>query len=79
MFRLHDGLTLAESRWLVLLICLVGTALFIGADVLIIRIWGMDCSISRVIGRLGAVYVSLLVALGFWFGFLVGHFYCGSP
>lgn len=78
MFKIHEGLTLVQSRWLVLAICLVGTGFFIGVDILIIRIWGVEYSISRVIGHLGIVFVSIIIALAFWFGFLIGHFYCGS-
>jgi hypothetical protein len=56
MLKIHESLTLAQSRWLVLAICLIGTAFFIGADLIVIRLWGIDCSISRVIGRLGITF-----------------------
>ena len=67
------NLTPVQAQWLTLAFVLVMTALAIGYDVLAIRAWGFDASISRVLRRLFGASPTLFVALVFWLGILVGH------
>ena len=67
------NLTPIQAQWLTLAFVLVVTALVIGYDVLAIRAWGVEASISRVLRQLFAACPTLFVALVFWLGILVGH------
>lgn len=66
-------MTTAHAQWLTLAFVLAMTVLVVGYDVLAIRAWGVDASISRVLRHLFGRYPSLFVALVFWIGILVGH------
>lgn len=66
-------LTPVEAQWLTLAVVLLATALVVGYDVLAIRAWGVDASISRVLRGLFGRCPTLGVALVFWLGVLVGH------
>ena len=67
------NLTLVQAQWLTLAFVISITAVVIGYDVLAIRSWGAEASISRVLRRLFGTSPTLFVALVFWLGILVGH------
>lgn len=67
------NLTPAQAQWLTLAFVIVATAMVIGYDVLAIRAWGVEASISRVVRRLFGASPTLFVAAVFWLGILVGH------
>jgi hypothetical protein len=67
------NLTPVQAQWLTLAFVLAVTVLVIGYDVLAIRTWGVDASISRVMRRLFGTSPTLFVAAVFWLGILVGH------
>ena len=67
------NLTPVQAQWLTLAVVLAVTAVAIGYDVLAIRVWGVEVSISRVMRRLFGASPTLFVALVFWLGILVGH------
>ncbi len=67
------NLTPVQAQWLTLAFVLTVTVLVIGYDVLAIRTWGVEASISRVLRRLFGACPALAVALVFWLGILVGH------
>ncbi|MGP0063540.1 MAG: hypothetical protein ACLQGP_08080 [Isosphaeraceae bacterium] len=67
------NLTPAQAQWLTLAFVVAATIVVVGYDVLAIRAWGVDASISRVLRRLFIVYPTLFVAFVFWLGILVGH------
>ncbi len=46
------NLTTVQAQWLTLAFVLATTAMVIGYDVLAIRSWGVEASISRVMRRL---------------------------
>jgi hypothetical protein len=66
-------MTTVQAQWLTLGFVLAVTALVIGYDVLAIRAWGVEASISRVVRHLFGSCPTLFVALVFWLGILVGH------
>jgi LPS O-antigen subunit length determinant protein (WzzB/FepE family) len=66
-------MTTVQAQWLTLGFVLAVTAVVIGYDVLAIRAWGVEASISRVMRELFGAYPTLFVALVFWLGILVGH------
>lgn len=66
-------MTTVQAQWLTLGFMLGVTALVIGYDVLAIRAWGVEVSISRVMRQLFGACPTLFVALVFWLGILVGH------
>lgn len=68
-----SNLTPSQAQWLTLAFVLAVTFVVISYDVLAIRAWGVEASISRVLHRLFNVYPTLFVALVFWLGLLVGH------
>lgn len=63
----------AREQWLTLAFVVAITVLVVGYDVLAIRCWGVDASISRVARRLFGMSPTLFIALVFWLGILVGH------
>jgi LPS O-antigen subunit length determinant protein (WzzB/FepE family) len=67
------NLTPVQAQWLTLAFVLVVTAVVIGYDVLAIRTWGVEASISRVVRQLFGACPTAFVALVFWLGILVGH------
>lgn len=67
------NLTPVQAQWLTLAFVLTATILVIGYDVIAIRTWGVEASISRVLRRLFGGCPTLAVALVFWLGILVGH------
>ena len=67
------NLTPNQAQWLTLVFVLAVTVLVIGYDVVAIRTWGVEASISRVLRSLFGAYPTLAVALVFWLGILVGH------
>jgi hypothetical protein len=67
------NLTPVQAQWLTLAFVIAVTALVIGYDVMAIRSWGVEASISRVMRRLFGASPTLFVALVFWLGILVGH------
>jgi hypothetical protein len=67
------NLTPVQAQWLTLAFVIAVTALVIGYDVLAIRSWGVEASISRVLRRLFGSSPTLFVAMVFWLGILVGH------
>lgn len=66
-------LTPVQAQWLTLAFVVAVTIVVIGYDILAIRAWGVEASISRVLRRLFEVYPTLFVAFIFWVGILVGH------
>jgi LPS O-antigen subunit length determinant protein (WzzB/FepE family) len=66
-------MTTVQAQWLTLGFVLAVTAVVIGYDVLAIRAWGVEASISRVMRQLFGTYPTLFVALVFWLGILIGH------
>lgn len=67
------NLTPVQAQWLTLVFILTVTVLIVAYDVMAIQCWGVDASISRVLRRLFGACPTLLVALVFWLGILVGH------
>lgn len=67
------NLTPIQAQWLTLAFVLAVTAMVIGYDVIAIRMWGVEASISRVFRQIFGVCPTLFVALVFWLGILVGH------
>lgn len=67
------NLTPVQAQWLTLAFVVAMTALAIGYDVVAIRSWGVEASISRVMRRLFGANPTFFVALVFWLGILVGH------
>ncbi len=67
-----------QRQWITLGFVIAMTALVIGYDLLAIRAWGVEASISRVMRRLFAVHPTLFAALVFWLGVLVGHIWLPS-
>ena len=65
--------TPGQAQWLTLAFVVAVTILVLGYDILAIRAWGVEASISRVLRRLFIVYPTLFVAFVFWLGILVGH------
>ena len=68
-----SNLSSIQAQWLTLALVVGLTALFVGYDILAIRAWGVEASISRVLRRLFVFYPTLFVAFIFWLGILVGH------
>ncbi len=66
-------MTTVQAQWLTLGFVLCVTVLVIGYDVLAIRAWGIEASISRVMRRLFGASPTLFVAVVFWLGILIGH------
>jgi hypothetical protein len=62
-----------QAQWCTLILCVAATAQILGFDAIWIRLYGLDASISRVVGRLLERYPSALLALVFWLGLVVGH------
>lgn len=67
------SLTPAQAQWVTLLFVVAVTAGAIGFDVLMIRHYGMDASISRVLRRLFTRYPVLFASVLMWLGILIGH------
>lgn len=67
------NLTPVQAQWLTLAFVIAVTVLVIGYDVLAIRSWGVEASISRVMRRMFGASPTFFVALVFWLGILVGH------
>jgi hypothetical protein len=67
------SLTPVQAQWLTLAFVVAVTVVVVGYDILAIRAWGVEASISRVLRRLFIVYPTLFVAFVFWLGILVGH------
>jgi hypothetical protein len=67
------NLTPVQAQWLTLAFLVAVTVVAVGYDVLAIRAWGVEASISRVLRRLFTAYPTLFVAFIFWLGILVGH------
>ncbi len=67
------NLTPVQAQWVTLAFVMAVTALAIGYDVLAIRAWGVEASISRVMRRLFDASPTFFVAVVFWLGILVGH------
>jgi acid phosphatase family membrane protein YuiD len=61
-----------QAQWLTLFFLAAVTALIVTYDVLVIRAYGPDASISRVLARLLEM-PSAFVVFVFWLGVLVGH------
>lgn len=68
-------MTTVQSQWITLGFVLAVTVLVLGYDVLAIRAWGVQASISRVMRGLFGTSPTLFVALVFWLGILVGHIF----
>jgi hypothetical protein len=66
-------MTTVQAQWLTLGFVLAVTVLVIGYDVLAIRAWGVEASISRVMRQLFGTSPTLFVAVVFWLGVLIGH------
>jgi hypothetical protein len=66
-------MTTVQAQWLTLGFVIAVTALVIGYDVWVIRAWGVEASISRVMRRLFGASPTLFVSVVFWLGLLVGH------
>jgi hypothetical protein len=71
--EIMPNLTPVQAQWLTLVFVLAVTAIVIGYDVIAIRAWGVEASISRVLRGLFGGCPTLAVALVFWLGILVGH------
>lgn len=69
------NLTPVQSQGLTLIFVVAITTLVIGYDLLVIRAWGVDSSISHVVRRLFVACPSLWAAFVFWLGVLVGHIF----
>lgn len=67
------NLTPLQAQWLTFIFVLAATALVVGYDILAIRAWGVDASISRVVRRIFGFSPTVFVAFVFWLGILVGH------
>ncbi len=67
------NLTVSQAQWLTLTFVILATLMIIGYDVLAIRAWGVEASISRVFRRVFGASPTLFVATVFWLGILVGH------
>ena len=66
-------MTTAEAQKLTLLFMVAVTILVAVFDLVVIRSYGPDASISRVSARLFGRWPTAAVALVFWLGVLVGH------
>jgi hypothetical protein len=66
-------MTTVQAQWLTLAFVIAATVLAISYDVWVIRNWGVEASISRVMRRLFGTSPTLFVAVVFWLGILVGH------
>jgi hypothetical protein len=71
---INVNLTPNQAQWLTLGFVIAMSAIVIGYDVLIIRAYGVDASISRVLRRLFATSPVFWAAFVFWLGVMVGHF-----
>jgi hypothetical protein len=67
------NLTPVQAQWMTLAFVIVVTVMVIGYDIVAIRTWGVDASISRVMRRLFGASPTLFAAIVFWLGLLVGH------
>jgi hypothetical protein len=68
----------SQAQWLTLGFLLLITALVLGYDLAVIRYSGADASISRVIGHILRRNPTLLLAVVFWLGVLIGHLWLPS-
>jgi hypothetical protein len=66
-------LTPNQAQWLTLAFVAAATILVVGYDVLAIHAYGVEASISRVLRRLFGWHPTILAAVVFWLGVLVGH------
>ena len=66
-------MTTAEAQKLTLLFMVAVTILVAVFDLVVIRSYGPDASISRVSARLFGQWPTAAIALVFWLGVLVGH------
>lgn len=62
-----------QAQWVTLAFVIAMTAIVIGYDILAIRSWGVDASISRVVRRLFGASPTLFAVVVFWLGLLIGH------
>lgn len=67
------NLTPNAAQWLTLAVVVAVTISVLGYDIAVIRAYGAEASISRVMRRLFASHPTLFVAVVFWIGVLVGH------
>jgi hypothetical protein len=65
--------TAVQAQWLTLAFVAAITIAVLGYDILAIRAWGIEASISRVLRRLFVVCPTRFVAFVFWLGILIGH------
>ena len=70
-------MTTHQAQWLTLFFLITVSAVVIAYDVWIIRGYGPDASISRVLSRLLEL-PSAFVVFVFWLGVLVGHVWIPS-
>jgi hypothetical protein len=66
-------MTRIEAQWLTLAVIIGVTAAVLSYDAWVIRWYGPDASISRVVAHLGARWPVLLPVLAFALGVMVGH------
>ena len=62
-----------QAQWLTLAVIVAVTVAVIAYDVQIIRSYGPDASISRVLSRLFGRWPTVAIAVVFWLGVLIGH------
>lgn len=70
-------MTPVQAQWLTLGFILAVSALVVAYDILVIRAYGPDASISRVLARLLELPSAFVVFI-FWIGVLVGHIWVPS-
>lgn len=66
-------MTHVEAQWLTLFVVLATTVGLVAFDLVMIRWYGPDASISRVFCHLFGRWPTVAVAVVFWLGLLVGH------
>jgi hypothetical protein len=73
MCRGFAMITPLQAQWLTIAFVVAATGIILGFDAWVIARFGADASISRVFGRLFGLWPSVLLAVVFWLGVLVGH------
>lgn len=71
-------MTTTQAQWLTLFFLAAVTVLVVAYDLLIVRSYGPDASISRVLARLLGRWPTVAAMLLFWIGVFVGHVWLPS-
>lgn len=71
-------MTTVQAQWCTFFFILAMSLIVVGYDLLAIRAWGFDASISRTLRRGFSYSPTLFAATVFWVGILVGHIFLST-